>query len=114
MNIFHLSPNTVKERLEDIQSVPEFRIHLSNPKILQLIIHHNRAKSRLNFLHQVKLKCASLYLLSKYFLVFFFLICSLLLKFTMPFAFNNFILYPKILWVFVIIESRFIRTKHSF
>lgn len=63
MNVFHLSPETVKLRLQEIESVPELRILLCHPNILKLIIHYNRAKSRLSFLQQLELKCASIIVL---------------------------------------------------
>lgn len=69
MNIFHVSPNTIKRRLKELQSTPEFRVYLHHPKILSLIVHHNRAKSRLSFLQEVKLNCASFYVLREYFIL---------------------------------------------
>ncbi|XP_018576444.1 transcription termination factor 5, mitochondrial [Anoplophora glabripennis] len=59
MNVFHLSPTTVKLRLEEIEQSPDFRVLLKHPKLLSLIVHHNRAKSRLSFLQQLQLRCAS-------------------------------------------------------
>lgn len=64
MNVFHLSPKTVKQRLDDIQRVPELRIHLTNPRLMHLLVHHNRAQSRLSFLQEVDLKCACFHKLS--------------------------------------------------
>lgn len=63
MNIFHLSPETVELRLQEIESVPELRALQTNPKILKLIVHHNRARSRLSFLQQLELKCADVIVL---------------------------------------------------
>lgn len=63
MNVFHLSPETVKLRLQEVEGVPELRALLCNPKILKLIVHHNRARSRLSFLQQLELKCASVVVL---------------------------------------------------
>lgn len=60
MNIFHHSPETVKLRLQEVESIPELRALLSNPRVLKLIVHHNRAKSRLTFLQELRLKCANL------------------------------------------------------
>lgn len=65
MNIFHLSPETVRLRLQEIESVPELRTLLTNPKVLKLIIHHNRARSRLSFLQQLELRCAGVVVLGK-------------------------------------------------
>lgn len=63
MNIFYLSPETVKLRLQEIESVPELRALLFNKNILKLILHHNRARTRLSFLQQLELRCASVYVL---------------------------------------------------
>ncbi|XP_060518431.1 transcription termination factor 5, mitochondrial [Cylas formicarius] len=62
--IFQISPETVKYRLEEIERIPDLRVLLGNPNILELVVHHNKATSRLSFLQQVELKCASLMLLS--------------------------------------------------
>lgn len=67
MNVFHLSPETVRLRLQEIESVPQLRTLLCNPNILKLIIHHNRARSRLSFLQQLELKCASVTVLGMFF-----------------------------------------------
>ncbi|KAJ8926777.1 hypothetical protein NQ314_020827 [Rhamnusium bicolor] len=63
MNIFHMSPETVKLRLEEINHSPDFKVLLKHPRVLSLVVHHNRAKSRLSFLQQLQLKCASLIVL---------------------------------------------------
>ncbi|KAJ8961175.1 hypothetical protein NQ318_008856 [Aromia moschata] len=63
MNVFHMSPETVQLRLEGIQSSSDLRVLLKHPRILSLVVHHNRAKSRLSFLQQLQLKCASLIIL---------------------------------------------------
>lgn len=65
MNIFHCSPKTVRTRLNDILNIPEFKIHLHNPRVLRLIVHYNRAKYRLTFLQAVKLKCSSMNIIGK-------------------------------------------------
>ncbi|KAJ8916747.1 hypothetical protein NQ315_013952 [Exocentrus adspersus] len=64
MNVFHMSPDTVKLRLEEIERSPDFRVLLGHPKVLSLIVHHNRAKSRLSFLQQLQMRCASLIVLN--------------------------------------------------
>lgn len=65
MNVFHMSPETVRLRLEEIERSPDFRVLLKHPKILSLIVHHNRAKSRLSFLQQLQLRCASFIVLGE-------------------------------------------------
>jgi hypothetical protein len=59
MNVFQLSPETVETRLKEIKRVADFKVLLHNPNILKLVVHHNRAKSRLTFLKELQLKCAS-------------------------------------------------------
>ncbi|KAJ3655114.1 hypothetical protein Zmor_014254 [Zophobas morio] len=59
LNIFYLSPETVEFRLNELQRVADFKVLLYNPNILKLVVHHNRAKSRLTFLKELQLKCAT-------------------------------------------------------
>ncbi|KAK9744690.1 short chain dehydrogenase [Popillia japonica] len=63
MNVFTLSPHTIKARFAEIKEIPEMNVLRHSPRILRLIVHHNRAKSRLSFMHQLQLKCASMCLL---------------------------------------------------
>ncbi|XP_072376249.1 transcription termination factor 5, mitochondrial [Diabrotica undecimpunctata] len=62
-NVFQLSPETVKLRLQEIEKHPDLKILLTHPNVLSLIIHHNRAKTRLSFLHQMQLRCVPLTIL---------------------------------------------------
>ncbi|GJQ86720.1 hypothetical protein Trydic_g14790 [Trypoxylus dichotomus] len=63
MNIFSLSPLTIKARFNELKEVPEMNVLRQSPRILRLILHYNRAKSRLSFMHQLQLKCATMCLL---------------------------------------------------
>ncbi|XP_050301795.1 transcription termination factor 5, mitochondrial isoform X2 [Anthonomus grandis grandis] len=58
--VFTLSPITLRERLESIQETPEVRVLFDDPRILHLVVHHNKAMSRLAFLKNLKLRCATL------------------------------------------------------
>ncbi|RZC38878.1 uncharacterized protein BDFB_007416 [Asbolus verrucosus] len=58
MNVFHMSPQTVELRLEELKRVEDLKVLFHNPNILKLVVHHNRAKSRLSYLKQLQLKCA--------------------------------------------------------
>ncbi|XP_056632644.1 transcription termination factor 5, mitochondrial [Diorhabda sublineata] len=58
-NVFHMSPETVRVRLQTIEQSPDLKVLLTQPKILALIVHHNRAKTRLSFLQQLQLRCTS-------------------------------------------------------
>uniref|UniRef100_A0A6P7F6N4 Transcription termination factor 5, mitochondrial n=1 Tax=Diabrotica virgifera virgifera TaxID=50390 RepID=A0A6P7F6N4_DIAVI len=62
-NVFHLSPETVKVRLQEIERDPDLKILLTHPNVLSLIIHHHRAKTRLSFLQQMQLRCVPLTIL---------------------------------------------------
>lgn len=65
MDIFYVSPETLKLRLQEIKNTPELRVLLFNSSILKLIVHHNRSKTRLSFLQELELKCASLFVLGR-------------------------------------------------
>lgn len=58
-NVFHMSPETVKVRLQTIEQSKDLKVLLTQPKILALIVHHNRAKTRWSFLQQLQLRCTS-------------------------------------------------------
>ncbi|CAG9854185.1 unnamed protein product [Phyllotreta striolata] len=62
-NVFHMSPETVKLRLQEIEKCPDMKILFQHPKFLALVVHHNRAKTRLDFLQQSQLRCATLSIL---------------------------------------------------
>ncbi|XP_044267769.1 transcription termination factor 5, mitochondrial [Tribolium madens] len=59
MNVLHLSPETVDVRLNELKNIADFKVLLHNPNILKLVIHHNRAKSRLQFLKELQIKCTT-------------------------------------------------------
>ncbi|PSN47741.1 Transcription termination factor 5 [Blattella germanica] len=61
--IFTLSSETVKERLKALKSVPEFIGLIKHPRVLRLVHHQRKARSRLNYLQEIHFKCASLHLL---------------------------------------------------
>lgn len=60
MNIFSLSTKTIQNRINNIKKVPEMRLLMKNPKMLDMIIHYHKAINRLDLLQKVKLKCTSL------------------------------------------------------
>jgi hypothetical protein len=59
-----LSPQTVRNRLLDLREVKEFQALVDHPRVLHLIVHHSKAHERLKYLQQLKMKCASLHILS--------------------------------------------------
>lgn len=64
LEILTLAPGTIQTRLEHLSTVKEFDALDSNPRFLRLVHYHKKAKSRLDCLKQMNVKCASLNLLS--------------------------------------------------
>lgn len=63
-DIFTLSSDTVYERLHDLDKIPEFKVLKSHPRILRLVHFQKKVVSRLNYLQDMRVKCASLHILS--------------------------------------------------
>ncbi|KAG5684932.1 hypothetical protein PVAND_014140 [Polypedilum vanderplanki] len=55
-----LSPETVYARLEELNKIKEFNVHKSNPRILRLILGQTKAKARLKYMKDLKMRCFSL------------------------------------------------------
>lgn len=64
LNVFQYAPQTVQYRLEEIDKLPELRVLKHHNKFLSLVVHHQRAKSRLCYLQELKMKCLPLKLLA--------------------------------------------------
>lgn len=64
IQVLTLSPNTVYKRLVELKNIEEFNVLSSHPRILRLIYYQNKARTRLEYLKQLNVKCASLNLLS--------------------------------------------------
>ncbi|XP_073825284.1 mitochondrial transcription termination factor 5 [Musca autumnalis] len=64
LEILTLGPDTVLERLKDLNEVEEFKVLSSNPRVLRLVHYQNKARLRLDYLNQLKVRCASLHILS--------------------------------------------------
>ncbi|XP_052902815.1 transcription termination factor 5, mitochondrial [Anopheles moucheti] len=62
--IFTLSPRTIEYRLERLTHVKEFEVLMKHPRVLRLIQYHTKAAIRLEYLQQLKVRCASLDVLS--------------------------------------------------
>lgn len=62
--VLTLGPDTVLERLKDLNDVEEFQALITNPRILRLVHYQNKARLRLDYLQHLKVKCASLHILS--------------------------------------------------
>lgn len=63
-DIYTLSPDTVRARLEEAQTIPEFQTFLNHPRFLKMIHYKNTAMKRLRNLYNSKKKCLSLNILS--------------------------------------------------
>lgn len=63
-SVLTLKPETIYQRLIDISNTKELKVLITDPGILRLIYRHSKAKSRLEFLNDLKLKCMSLNVLS--------------------------------------------------
>lgn len=66
LEVLTLSPITIEERLTELKEVKEFNVLVSHPRILRLVHYHNKAVTRLEYLKQLKVKCASLHILSSH------------------------------------------------
>lgn len=64
--ILTLSPNTVLARLEQLKKTKEFDVLSKHPRITKLIAYQTKAAIRLDFLQQLKVRCASLNVLSSH------------------------------------------------
>lgn len=64
LELLTLSPDTILERLNDLQDIEEFQVLKTNPRILRLVHYQNKARLRLDYLNQLKVRCASLHVLS--------------------------------------------------
>ncbi|KAH8336582.1 hypothetical protein KR074_010675 [Drosophila pseudoananassae] len=64
LEILTLGPDTVLERLRDLQQIEEFQVLGTNPRVLRLVHYQNKARLRLDYLNQLKVRCASLHILS--------------------------------------------------
>lgn len=58
-----MAPSTVLSRLNELAKVPEFTVLSQNKRILHLIMCQHKAKSRLEQLRRLKLKCFSINML---------------------------------------------------
>lgn len=62
--ILTLSSDTIYSRLCELHKIKEFSVMFNNPRILRLIHYQTKAKTRLEYLKQLKMRCFSLNLLS--------------------------------------------------
>lgn len=64
LEVLTLGPDTVLERLKDLNEIEEFQVLNTNPRVLRLVHYQNKARLRLDYLNQLKVRCASLHILS--------------------------------------------------
>uniref|UniRef100_A0A1A9X216 Transcription termination factor 5, mitochondrial n=1 Tax=Glossina brevipalpis TaxID=37001 RepID=A0A1A9X216_9MUSC len=62
--VLTLGPDTILERLRDLNKVEQLQVLNSNPRILRLIHYQKKARLRLEYLNQIKMRCISLHILS--------------------------------------------------
>lgn len=62
--VLTLGSATIRDRLNAMSEIEEFKVLKSNPGILKLIHFQNKAKTRLEYLKELKVKCASIHILS--------------------------------------------------
>ncbi|XP_047538281.1 transcription termination factor 5, mitochondrial-like [Vanessa atalanta] len=62
--IYTLSPATIKERLEEAKTIPEFNTFYGHPRFLKMIYYNKTATKRLMKLYSNNKKCLSLNILS--------------------------------------------------
>uniref|UniRef100_A0A182QNZ0 Uncharacterized protein n=1 Tax=Anopheles farauti TaxID=69004 RepID=A0A182QNZ0_9DIPT len=62
--VLTLSPKTIEYRLERLMQVKEFEVLTKHPRVLKLIQYQTKAAIRLEYLQQLKVRCASLDVLS--------------------------------------------------
>lgn len=64
--IMTLSPDTVLARLKQLKNTKEFEVLAKHPRITKLIAYQTKAAIRLDFLQQLKVRCASLNVLASH------------------------------------------------
>ena len=64
LEVFTLSSSTVYYRLVQMMKIDEFKVLRYHPRILKLIHYQNKARTRLDYLKQLNMKCVSLNVLS--------------------------------------------------
>lgn len=64
LNLFTLSPKTIRERIQKAKETPEFQVYISHPRFLKLILCNTNATKRVMYLYESNKKCLSLNSLS--------------------------------------------------
>ncbi|XP_035709831.1 transcription termination factor 5, mitochondrial isoform X2 [Folsomia candida] len=62
--LYTLSANTLRERLEEFDSIPEFSVLKNHPRVSRLIYYQKKAKARVEYFRSINMTGASLHLLS--------------------------------------------------
>ncbi|XP_044730263.1 transcription termination factor 5, mitochondrial [Chrysoperla carnea] len=62
--IFTMASRSILNRLHQLKEIPEFNVLSKNKRILKLVNHQHKAKQRLEYLHKIKMRNASLHILS--------------------------------------------------
>nr|CAD7431291.1 unnamed protein product [Timema monikensis] len=62
-DIFTLSSDSVNTRLKELSSIPAFNALQTHPRVLRLVHYQQKARARLDYLQDIRVKCASLHIL---------------------------------------------------
>lgn len=62
--VFTLSATTIRQRLQEIDTIPEFQLLKTHPRVARLLYYQNKAKSRLDEFRNSQMRGPSLHLLS--------------------------------------------------
>nr|CAD7264166.1 unnamed protein product [Timema shepardi] len=62
-HIFTLSSDSVNTRLKELSSIPAFNALQTHPRVLRLVHYQQKARARLDYLRDIRVKCASLHIL---------------------------------------------------
>ncbi|XP_055614225.1 transcription termination factor 5, mitochondrial [Uranotaenia lowii] len=65
-SILTLAPASILARIQQLRKTKEFEVLSNHPRIVKLIAFQKKAIVRLDFLHQLKVRCASLNVLSSH------------------------------------------------
>lgn len=63
-SIFTMASRSILNRLHELKEIPEFNVLSKNKRILKLVNHQHKAKQRLEYLQKIKMRNASLHILS--------------------------------------------------
>ncbi|XP_072936071.1 transcription termination factor 5, mitochondrial-like [Epargyreus clarus] len=60
MRVYCMAPESVRERLQHLSTLKEYRVLFSNPRVLSLVVHKVKVLNRLEKIQEAKKQCYSL------------------------------------------------------